>query len=280
MLCLDNIIWKKRYGGGAKEKHLVTIHDYVLVYAKFLEEVSNIYVPLSDEAVERYYTLRDENFEKRGPFRTHPFESMKSFEERENLRFAIRAPDGTMVMPKRQWRWSKARVDQAQAQGALHFSRNRDGNWMISSKPYLKDEGEQRETKSFTIIDDIYSQHTTNEIVSLFGYARVFPFPKPTKLIQKILDLGTSRNEKAIVLDFFAGSGTTGHAVMAQNAADNGNRRYVLVQLPEPLDLNSREQRGGGRVLQKKRTAAETLGDYKRATETRGFKGQGRADTF
>ncbi len=239
---LDTIVWKKRYGGGAKEKHLVTIHDYIVVYAKSLSDVADIYVPLSDEAVDRYYTLKDEHYEKKGPFRTHPLESMKSFEERVNLKFPIKAPDGTMVMPKRQWRWSRERVADAQADGSLYFSRDREGNWSVSSKQYLKDDGEQRETKFFTIIDDVYSQHATNEIVSIFGDARIFPFPKPTRLIQKLLDLGTSNGDADIVLDFFAGSGTTAHAVMAQNAAMGGNRKFILVQLPEKLEAESRDQ--------------------------------------
>lgn len=135
---VDNVIWKKRYGGGAKEKHLVTLHEYVLVYARSKDLVGDIYVPLRQESIDRYYKNKDENFEERGPFRTHPLESMKSFEKRENLRFAIKAPDGAMVMPKRQWRWSRDRVKQAESAGELHFSKNKEGQWSISSKQYLR----------------------------------------------------------------------------------------------------------------------------------------------
>lgn len=137
-----------------------------------------------------------------------------------------------MVMPKRQWRWSRARVEQAQKAGELHFSKDKDGNWAISSKQYLRDEDGQRETKFFSVIDDVYTQHGTNEIVDLFGDAQVFPFPKPSSLIVKLAQFATKSDD--IVLDFFAGSGSTGHGIMDLNRQDGGQRKFILVQLPEP----------------------------------------------
>lgn len=241
---VDTMIWKKRYGGGAKEKYLVSIHEYVAVYAKNIAALGEIAVPLSEASVERYYTLRDEYFEERGPYRTHPLEAMKSFEDRPNLAFPIPAPDGSELWPKRQWRWSKERMAEALARGEVAFTRSRDGSWVASSKQYLKDDaGETREAKAFSIVDGIYTQAGTNEMVEYFGDARVFSFPKPTALLKKLLEIGTGGEKDSIVLDFFAGSGTTGHGVMAQNAADNGSRRFVLVQLPEPLDPEDTDQR-------------------------------------
>jgi len=231
---VDNIVWKKRYGGGAKEKHLVTLHEYILVYARAKDSIEDLYVPLTEEAIARYYKNKDENFERRGPFRTHPLESMKSFEERTNLQFSIKAPDGTMVKPKRQWRWSPARVEQAEKAGELHFTIDKDGNWIISSKQYLRDEGGQRETKFFSVIDDVYTQHGTNEIVEIFGDAQVFGFPKPSRLIAKLLQFATSSDRDDLVLDFFAGSGATAQAVLEMNMQDGGTRKFILVQLPEP----------------------------------------------
>jgi adenine-specific DNA-methyltransferase len=108
---IDTIVWKKRYGGGAKEKYLVSIHEYICVYARDIDTIGQIQVPLSDASIERYYTLRDEYFEERGPYRIHPLEAMKSFEDRPNLAFPIRAPDGSKIKPKRQWRWSVERME-------------------------------------------------------------------------------------------------------------------------------------------------------------------------
>jgi len=93
------------------------------------------------------------------------------------------------------------------------------------------------------LLNDIWFDLPTSsskEVLSLLDQKKVFDNPKQTRLVQRILDFAGS---DAIVLDFFAGSGTTGHAVMAQNANDNGVRRYVLVQLPEPLDPQVKEQK-------------------------------------
>ncbi len=241
---VDNMIWKKRYGGGAKEKYLVSIHEYILVYAKSIEAIGQIEVPLSDASIERYYTLRDEYFEERGPYRTHPLEAMKSFEDRPNLAFPISAPDGSELQPKRQWRWSKERMDEALSTGRVAFTKTRDGSWSASSKQYLKDDsGETRSAKAFSIIEGVYTQAGTNEIVEYFGDARVFPFPKPIKLLRKLLEIGSSDAKNDLIIDFFAGSGTTGDAVFAQNAEDGGSRRVILVQLPEPLDHESKDSK-------------------------------------
>ena len=237
---IDNMIWKKRYGGGAKEKYLVSLHEYVLVYARNIGSVPEIFVPLQEESIERYYKFKDEHFETRGPYRTHPLEAMKSFDERENLKFPIAAPNGELVYPKRQWRWSKERVELALKRNEIEFSQRSDGSWSLSSKQYLKDEhGEIRKTKAFSIIEDVYTQHGTNEIVEIFGDAKVFDFPKPTKLIEQIVDITTGKDGGDIVLDFFAGSAATAHAVLKANVKDNGNRKFIMVQLPEPCEGNS-----------------------------------------
>ncbi len=229
---VDAIVWKKRYGGGAKEKYLVSVHEYVLVYARSLDELPELHIPLSKESITRYYTQEDEYSAVRGPFRTHPLEATKSMEDRPNLVFPISAPDGTEVMPKRQWLWSKERAQAALASGELAFLRDRDGNWTVHTKQYLRDEsGELRRAKAFSLVDDVFTQHGTNEIIDLFGDARIFPFPKPTGLLTKLLNLA---DERALVLDLFAGSGAMGQAILELNKLDGGSRRFILVQLPEP----------------------------------------------
>lgn len=233
---VESIIWKKRYGGGAKEKYLVSVHEYVLVYARDISELGELYVPQSKDSIERYYLKRDQNFEKRGPYRTHPLEATKSMGDRPNLIFPIPGPDGTPVLPKRQWLWSRERVDASLKKDEIEFLKDKDGNWTAHSKQYLKEEdGEIRQSKAFSIIDNVYSQHGTNELLELFGNAQIFPFPKPTGLIRPLLEFGAP-DFADIVLDFFAGSATTAHALMGVNASDSGVRRFVLVQLPEPID--------------------------------------------
>jgi adenine-specific DNA-methyltransferase len=247
---VDSIVWKKRYGGGAKEKYLVTAHEYVLVYAKDLGNLPNIFVSLSDDAIDRYYKLRDKKYETRGPYRTHPLEAMKSFDERENLRFAIPAPDGTDVFPKRQWRWGKKTAFEALEKGEIEFTKDRDDKWILSSKQYLKDEnGEVRKTKFLSVVDNAFSQHGTSEIFDIFGDAKIFDFPKPTVFLKQLIEVGTDGAGDEIVLDFFAGSNATGHAIFALNAEDGGRRRLISVQLPEKLEEDSAAAKAGFRYI-------------------------------
>ena len=234
---IDCVIWKKRYGGGAKEKYLVSVHEYVLMYSRSKIDIEEITVSTSQESIERYYKDQDENFSIRGAYRTHPLEATKSMGERKNLVFGIIAPDGTEVMPKRQWLWSKERVQDALTKGELAFLKDKNGQWSVHTKQYLKDEtGETRSSKAFSLIDDVYTQHGTNEIIDLFGDAQTFSFPKPSRFIRKLIEIGTDNQSKDLILDFFAGSGSTGHATLASNVEDNGNRRFILVQLPEKTD--------------------------------------------
>lgn len=243
---VDAIVWKKRYGGGAKEKYLVALHEYILVYARSKSQLANLFIPLDQDSIKRYYKNKDEHFSTKGPYRTHPLEAMKSFGARENLRFPIPAPNGDEVWPKRQWRWSRERVAVALEQNEIEFAQDKAGNWVLSSKQYLKDDnGEVRKTKPFTIIDDVYTQHGTNEIVQLFGDAQVFGFPKPSGLLKQLITIGLNGDQDGIVLDFFAGSATTAHAVMQLNAEDGGTRKFILIQLPEKCDDDSQAKHAG-----------------------------------
>ena len=237
---IDCIVWKKRYGGGAKEKHLVTLHEYIFVYAKNIDLLGEIFIPLSEKSIERYYKLKDSNYEIRGPYRTHPLEAGKAVDERPNLIFNIQAPDGTEIKPKRQWYWSKERVDAATKNNEIEFLKDKNGEWSVHSKQYLKDEnGDLRQAKAFSIIDNVFSQHGTNEILECFGNAKVFSYPKPTNLISQLIEISTNSDQSDIVLDFFAGSSSSANAVMQLNSLDDGNRRFIMVQLPELCDESS-----------------------------------------
>lgn len=231
---IDTIVWKKRYGGGAKEKYLVSIHEYVLFYAKNRDLLDNISVPYDQESINRYYTQRDESYDVRGGYRTHPLEATKSVGARKNLVYPIPAPDGTEIWPKRQWWWDQDRVTRALGRKELDFVSGRDG-WTVHTKQYLRDEGgNERRTKPFSIIDGIYTQHGTQEIENLFGDSTVFPFPKPTKLIKSLLQIADIASDDT-VLDFFAGSGTVAHSLLDRNKELGQDAKFILVQLPERI---------------------------------------------
>jgi adenine-specific DNA-methyltransferase len=241
---IDCLVWKKRYGGGAKEKYLVTLHEYVLFYAKNINAINEIFVPLSEESIDTYYNKKDSKYEIRGGYRTHPLEAGKAMDKRENLIYPIPTPSGEEIYPKKQWLWGKERTMEAIRNDEIEFTRGKSGAWVVSTKQYLKDEnGEIRLGKMFSIIDEIYTQHGTNEMISILGDAKIFNYPKPTNFVVKLLNIGSA--DDSIILDFFSGSATTAHAVMQLNAEDGGKRKFIMVQLPEICDEDTEAAKAG-----------------------------------
>ena len=231
---IECFIWKKSYGGGAKEQFAVRQHEYCILYAKNIMVLDEFWLPPDPEAEAKYYDGRDEKLSTRGPFRIKPLEATKSMDRRENLIFPIPAPDGTEIMPKRQWWWSRERVQKALAENALVFTRTERG-WSVSYKQYLiGEDGQKRGSKPFSVIDGIYTQRGTGDLRALFDDEVVLQFPKPVALVERFLQL--VGDKQALVLDFFAGSGTTGQAVLELNETDGGSRKFILVQLPEPTE--------------------------------------------
>jgi adenine-specific DNA-methyltransferase len=231
---VEQFVWKKSYGGGAKEKYAVSQHEYIVTYARSLEDLPELWLPSNPEVEKKYYKYKDSKLETRGPYRLQPLEAGKSMDRRENLIFPITMPGGREVMPKRQWLWGKTRVAKALENDELVFTET-DGEITVSYKQYLLDEeGNKRGSKPASVIEGIYTQHGTQELIDLFEGDHPFQFPKPTSLIKKLLHFATNPDD--LVLDFFAGASTTAHAVLELNREDGGNRKLILVQLPEPID--------------------------------------------
>ena len=235
--CVESFVWKKSYGGGAKEQFAVRQHEFCLLYARNIDALDEFWLPPDPEAEKKYYDGKDEHFTKRGPFRLKPLEATKSMDRRENLMFPIRAPDQTEILPKRQWWWSRERVQRVLAENGLLFTKTGRG-WSVSYKQYLIDEsGQKRGTKPFSVIDGIYTQHGTADLRALFNDEVVIQFPKPVALIERLLQV--SSDKESVVLDFFAGSGTTAQALLNLNKRDAGDRKFIMVQLPEPYETGS-----------------------------------------
>lgn len=227
---IETFIWKKSYGGGAKSKQVVNLHEYVLCFAVNKAKIGNIELPPGDE-VKRYYKYRDEKYETRGPYRLQPL-ATNSMDTRPNLRYAIPF-EGEEIWPEKQWQWSKERVLAALASNEIIIKKTR-GRWSVNYKQYLRDlDGDERGSKLYSIIESIYTQQGTNELKAMFGDGKTFDFPKPPALIEKFIQAFT--NSDSIVLDSFAGSGTTAHAVLSVNALDAGKRRFILVEMDERI---------------------------------------------
>jgi adenine-specific DNA-methyltransferase len=241
---IEQFIWKKSYGGGAKERYAVTVHEYILMYAKKKENIDELSLPPDPGAEARYYKYKDENFASRGPYRIKPLEATKSMDRRENLVYPIPAPDGTEIWPKRQWWWAKERAHSALENGELYFSKSKSDNWSISYKQYLRDkEGSERRSKPFSIIDGIYTQNGSAALREIYfdHEHQVFQFPKPPQLIERLISM-LNLDHDAIILDSFAGSGTTAQAALTINTQNKSNYRFILIEMMDYAETITAER--------------------------------------
>lgn len=228
-------VWQSKKGGGGDVAHVVRDHEYVLAYARNLAAGGAVGKQvLEAEPLD----LADE----RGPYRKgrelNKWGSASRREDRPTMFFPIPGPDGTDVYPIRndgsegRWRLCREAMLELVRRGDLLFERRADGTYVVYEKIR---EGRPR-LKSFrSWLAGVGSgAEGTEALKALFGGRSPFDFPKPLSLVRHLLQVGTRPGEGHIVLDFFAGSGTTGHAVLAQNREDGGDRRFILVQAPEP----------------------------------------------
>jgi adenine-specific DNA-methyltransferase len=219
---IELFIWKKSYGGGAKSKYVVNQSEFILCYAREIEQVLPLFLPPAKQAL-KYYKYQDKYFVTRGPYRLQPL-ATTSNDARPNLRYPIRYKDQD-IWPEKQWQWSEDRVKKALAAHGIVFT-ERHGKVTVSYKQYLRDEkGGERQTKPTSIIDGFYTQHGTAESVALFGQENKFQFPKPEGLLHHLISMATKPGDW--VLDSFAGSGTTGAV------AHKLGRRWIMVELGE-----------------------------------------------
>lgn len=252
-----NVIWEKKFAPQNDEKYFSERHDFVVVFAKNKESWNRNLLPRGDEALARY---KNPDNDPRGPWASSDF---LRIEHRDNCVYTIISPVGGVAWtpePGTSWRHPEEEMLELIRTGQVWFGV--DGTSKPRRKRYLSEvsDGVVPETMWFHK-ECGHNQEATQETKALFSDAGVpFSNPKPTRLIHRMLAIGTSVKEGDIVLDFFAGSGTTSHAVMAQNARDGGNRRCILVQLPEALDPGVKEQKFASDCcdqLGKPRTIAE-----------------------
>jgi len=231
---VDLLIWRKKSGGGQDDIYFAKEHEYVICYRK----TDNFRL-----FEEKYYTSeKDYPYEDEyGKYKLIKLEKWGAGAYRENapsLYYPIQDPEGNDYYPKapdgREGRWRK-KPELVIAENMLEWRKTKKGwGWVPYEKIYYNP-NEEKTKKERTILYDL-TENTegTNELREIFSIKDIFPNPKPTLLIKYLTKLSTLKN--SIILDFFAGSGTTGDAVMQLNAEDGGNRKYILVQLPELID--------------------------------------------
>jgi len=224
---VQQIVWKNKYGPGAMTSGFGNIHEYIFCYSR--SPISSIEAPLSSEEAAKY-KLRDSKFETRGGYVTQAL-ATRSKDDRPNLVYPV-TYRGEEIWPDKQWIWARERMEAAIANDEVIFRKSK-GKWSVRFKQYLRDEnGRPRLAKPISILQGPFNQEGTWEIEAIFG-RKEFQNPKPTALVSYLLSMIVNGHDSRdiLVLDSFAGSGTTAHAVLQLNKQDGGNRRFILVEM-------------------------------------------------
>ena len=223
------IVWEKIYTTKNDSSLFSTCHDYVLCYARNGNAFTVGLLPRSEEMDARY---ANPDNDPRGPWKPIP---LYADGERKNGRFVIKSPSGREFEPQPNSHWRHVEVEVAKliSDNRIYFGKN--GDSQPSLKRFLSEVRAGVKAKTIWFHKDVGSNDTANrETKELFtAEDSPFSFPKPSGLVKRMLQVSATVRDE-IVLDFFAGSGSTAHAVLDLNKQDNGNRKFILVQLPEP----------------------------------------------
>lgn len=236
---IGQIVWQKKYAASNDSKGIAAMHDYIIVYAKS-ENFARYLLPRTNKQDDMY---KYDDSDGRGKYRTGDL-LVKTYSAASV--FPIINPKTKQeFLPRKgnSWRGSKETIERWLLENRIFFGK--DGKGAPQLKRYLSEVQQGLVPVTWWTFEEAGHNDTANkEIQDLFGSTRAtFDTPKPTKLIKRILQIATRQDD--IVLDFFAGSGTTAHAVMQLNAEDGGNRKYILVQLPEQTDDKSEAHKAG-----------------------------------
>ena len=238
-------------GGKSDSSGLAIEHEYCFVYKK--NDINGINKQSAQH--QTHYTKRDEYFNERGYYYLKPLEN-GGLGYIASLDYPITGPNNTEIYPGGlhgdngyRWVWSEAKFKNALNLGMIEFVKSRDDEtkFKVYYKIYEKvdTDGKPSEKelpfKTF-YLDGFTNRQGVNDLKKIFD-KRFFDYPKPLSFIKKTVEIGETKD--GYVLDFFAGSGTTGHAVMDLNAEDGGNRKYILVQLDESTDDKSEAKKAG-----------------------------------
>lgn len=265
------IISRLMKSGGNKGQYFSPNIEYILVYSKNKENLGYFREDLSDELIKKVYNNIEKEGEKKGERYSIKGLCQPGLGIRPNQRYWIEAPDGSFIIPKGVtfpkilkdgekvlptqqdtcWRWSLDRYLEEKEKGnieirksstatALVDENNNISQWNVFTKIWLSDRIEEGKVPTNYI--GKWENRISSSELKLLNIP--FDFAKPTELIKYLISI-LDTNKEMIILDFFSGSATTAHAVMQLNSEDNGNRKYIMVQLPETTDEKSEAFKAG-----------------------------------
>lgn len=237
---IAQITWEKMYTTKNDSSLISQCHDYVLTYVKNLSE-DNIYLLPRTAEMDARYTNPDND--PRGPWKPIPLYAKG---ERKNGRYPVVSPKTKkehLPQPESHWLYAEEDTNKLIADDRIYFGK--DGNAQPNVKRFLSEVQQGTKAKTIWKHSEVGSNDSAKrDLRKTYNEHQIpFDFPKPATLIDQMLTIATKNSGKELIVDFFAGSGTTGDAVIRKNALDGGARNYIMVQIPELIDEEKQEQK-------------------------------------
>ena len=234
-------VWEKRTN--RENRKMVSVrHDYIICYAKLQQ--TNVYTlkqqKMSEKALANY---KNPDGDPRGIWKSDPATAQAGHGTRSQF-YTLKAPNGKQheLESGRCWLYTEEVMQKAIVDGKIWFGK--DGNGVPRIKTYFNEKERGLTPETIWFANDVATTEISkNQLKELFDGVSVFDTPKPVDLLKLAFQISSEPN--SILLDFFAGSGTTAHAVMELNKEDGGHRKFVLVQLPEEIEEKSEAYKAG-----------------------------------
>lgn len=232
---IAQLIWQKRKGGGNDSKYIAVDHEYILIYVKSIIANESWRI-----AYDKKYLTRYEFEDEQGKFY---YDTLSRNGLQNPIIYDVVCPDGH-VIKNGTWQVSEKTFKEGLKSGEIVFIKTKKGNYSVVRKVRMPEGKVSR-----SIINHVTNKNSADEMDALFENPKMFSNPKPSALLKLLFQLKPSSTEEDIILDFFAGSGTTAHAVMQLNKEDGGKRKYICVQLPELCDEKSEAYKAGYKTI-------------------------------
>lgn len=245
---VQEIIWQRHAGGGNDSKYFAIDHEYILCYAKNLASISKLRLPLTQSDISQF-KFKDRHFDTLGPYKTKSFYRMRPDDPRPGLQYTVNMPDGSELFGE--WKWEENSFLKALEQDKVILRKDDKGKWTVEYKLYLNADGgdEKKKVPRSMFLNEARNSQGKQTLTKVLGVANIFNNPKPIELLKTLINIGVGDSDNEFVLDFFAGSGSLGQAVLEMNTDQKKNLKFIMIQLPEEVDQKSIAAKNGFKTI-------------------------------